>query len=303
MAYHSSSNNNNDSTLSAVSFTSSTASATGASFASSDDPVSSGHSSLLVSWRKIFESVYRCDSAAVIDGTSTCGSVANQALYQGVEVVLKTTSTCHNNSSCGSAGNLKDSVKDSMASKPFFEYQCFCDDDDFVVNNNNEDEDEQPQHCTTPAHFRSSSCWSTGSGEDRNERNKDGVSSNNDVRNKPAENEEEECCDEAVMVRRSKWEAHTKKFYSKINAPAPRVVTTLSSLATSTSNSRRQRPELSPKRDSSSLVLTPTEETTTTIHKKKNNAASNGMQSSSSSSLRCWIPNRTLVSESREEQE
>jgi len=295
MVYNSSSSNNNnnnnkDNTLSALSFTSSTASATGASFASSDDPVgdSSGHSSLLVSWRKIFESVYRCDSAAVVDGTSTCGSVANQALYQGVEVVLKTTT------SCGSAGNLKDSVKDSMASKPFFEYQCFCDDDDFVVNNSNEGEGEQQQqqqqHCTTPAHFRSSSCWSTGSGEDRNERNKDGVSSSNnnnnddDVRNKPSENNEgRECCEnEAVLVRRSKWEAHTKNFYSKINSPAPRVVTTLSDLNNNTV-------------------------TTTTNQKKKNNAAvaaaSNGMQSSSSPPLRCWIPNRTLVSESREEQE
>jgi hypothetical protein len=38
---------------------------------------------------KILESVYRCDSAAAIADAYSCGSLAQEALYQGVEVVYK----------------------------------------------------------------------------------------------------------------------------------------------------------------------------------------------------------------------
>ena len=38
---------------------------------------------------KIIESVYRCDSAAAIAEAYQCGSLAQEALYQGVEVVYK----------------------------------------------------------------------------------------------------------------------------------------------------------------------------------------------------------------------
>lgn len=204
-----------DNSSSPISFTSSTGSAAAASFVSKDDPT--GSSLMLATLKNIFDSVYRCDSAAVVDGASKCGSVANQALYQGVEVVLKTT-TCNNYDS-----NLKDSVKDSVASKPFFEYQCFCDDDDFVVNNDvcTTAADAKTQHVRAP---------STG-GESRNDFDPTTTSlfvTDEDVRN-----------EEAVAIRRSKWSAHTKNFYTKISSPTPRTVTTLSDVTTSPISRRR----------------------------------------------------------------
>lgn len=38
---------------------------------------------------KVIETVYRCDSAAVVAGAYHCGSLSREALYQGVEVVYK----------------------------------------------------------------------------------------------------------------------------------------------------------------------------------------------------------------------
>lgn len=232
-----------------MSFTSSTGSATGASFASADDP-SGSRSSMLVSLKKVFESVYKCDSLAIVDGASRCGSVANQALYQGVEVILKTTS-CSN--SYGTK-NLTDSVKESVASKPFFEFQCFCDDDDFIVNN--EVWRCNTIACTNPAtnnntaaksqHVRNGSSGSQISGESRNEHsNPSGATASlfvatdhDDAMRIDAVPEESE---EAVIIRRSKWTAHTKSFYSKISPPTQRVVTKLSDLETPTISPRRTR--------------------------------------------------------------
>jgi hypothetical protein len=38
---------------------------------------------------KVIETVYRCDSAAVVAGAYHCGSLTREALYQGVEVVYR----------------------------------------------------------------------------------------------------------------------------------------------------------------------------------------------------------------------
>jgi hypothetical protein len=249
-----------DNSSSALSFTSSTASATSSSFASSDDPT--GYSSLLLSARNIFESVYRCDSAAVIDGASKCGSVANQALYQGVEVVLKTT-TC--------SSNYGTNLKDSMASKPFFEYQCFCDDDDFASTCIGEDRNERnPSNGTLLATDDNNNTISSSNNDD-------------DVRTKAAN----EGFEEAVTIRRSKWTAHTQKFYSKISSPSPRVVTTLSDVTT-VSSSISPRRRLSIETVSSSF-------STANKNKSKSKITSTSMHSSPE-----WVP-RMVVSESREE--
>ena len=211
-------------------------------------PSSSSSPSLFLTMKTIFESVYKCDSAAMIDETSRCGSMANEALYQGVEVVLKKTAvTCGNGNSSSVAIGSSDNLKDSLASKPFFEYQCFCDDDDFLASSNNcsvpeactKDHQNDHQQQQKPLqiqwrHERGLSTISNNSGEDRNERNPSDSSlttkRGQEIRNTSLvladdETEDEEEC---VAIRRSKWTAHTKSFYSKINTPAQRDVTTLS---------------------------------------------------------------------------
>mmetsp|Transcript_5446 Transcript_5446/g.13681 ORF Transcript_5446/g.13681 Transcript_5446/m.13681 type:complete len:300 (-) Transcript_5446:590-1489(-) len=299
MVYYQSHRRENSS--SALSFTSSTGSATGASFTSTDDP-SGYYSSMLLSLKNIFDSVYRCDSAAVVDGASNCGSVANQALYQGVEVVLKTT-TC--NKGYGTK-NLTDSVKEAVASKPFVEYQCFCDDDDFIVNNevwrcntitstptNNTISDSAAK---SSQHIRAASIGSDGSGECRNERSNPSIAAtslfvateNDDAMRNNAVLEE---CEEAVTIRRSKWVAHTKNFYSKINSPNQRVVTTLSDItATSISPRRSLTVELVP------ALVSKIEDDMKSKGNTKNETV--GPKSLPVSSR--WVP-RKFISETREQ--
>ncbi|KAL3909726.1 MAG: hypothetical protein SGARI_002454 [Bacillariaceae sp.] len=65
----------------------------------------------------IIESVYRCDSAAVVAGAYQCGSVTREALYQGVEVVYK----------CDGEGFR-------TAAGDFYTHPCYCD------NNGNNDQ-------------------------------------------------------------------------------------------------------------------------------------------------------------------
>eukprot|EP00536_Pseudo-nitzschia_multiseries_P004559 jgi/Psemu1/10213/gm1.10213_g len=201
---------------SAISFTSSTVSTSGGSFVSTDDP--SGSSSFMNTMKNILKSVYRCDSAAVVDGgDSSCGSIAHQALYQGVEVILHKTT-------CNYGNDIGTTLKSSVASKPFFEYKCFCDDDDFVSedvysscmsmrehDNDNEDETND------------SSC----SGESRNERNRN-----------PSGCDDENERTGIFMSPNTPKNRHTaltpitKKFYSHINSPASREINRLYDMPT-----------------------------------------------------------------------
>mmetsp|Transcript_16112 Transcript_16112/g.44594 ORF Transcript_16112/g.44594 Transcript_16112/m.44594 type:complete len:250 (+) Transcript_16112:108-857(+) len=209
---------------SALSFTSSTVSTSGGSFMSNDDP--NGSSSFMTSMKNILKSVYRCDSAAVVDGgDSSCGSIANQALYQGVEVILRKTT-------CNYGNDIGKNLKSSVASKPFFEYKCFCDDDDFIT------EDAYPScmnggsgddtRITKSGHVRGDSSCTTSSGESRNERNPAGCD-DEDVRNERT----------GIFVspntpqnRHTALTTHTKKFYSQINSPASREVNRLYDMPT-----------------------------------------------------------------------
>jgi hypothetical protein len=65
---------------------------------------------------KIIENVYRCDSAAVVDSAYQCGSLATEALYQGVEVVYK----CDGDEFRKVAGD-------------FYTHQCYCGDGNPMV--------------------------------------------------------------------------------------------------------------------------------------------------------------------------
>jgi hypothetical protein len=60
---------------------------------------------------KVIETVYRCDSAAVVAGAYHCGSLTKEALYQGVEVVYK----------CDGDGFR-------TAATDFYAHQCYCGD-------------------------------------------------------------------------------------------------------------------------------------------------------------------------------
>jgi hypothetical protein len=72
--------------------------------------------------------VYRCDSAAVVAGAYQCGSLAREALYQGVEVVYK----------C-------DGDRFRTAAGDFYAHQCYCDDNnndqvEYLAQNHNASE-------------------------------------------------------------------------------------------------------------------------------------------------------------------
>jgi hypothetical protein len=74
---------------------------------------------------KVIETVYRCDSAAVVAGAYHCGSLTREALYQGVEVVYK----CDGDGFRAAAGDL-------------YARQCYCGDTEndqveFVASKNN----------------------------------------------------------------------------------------------------------------------------------------------------------------------
>ena len=179
--------------------------------------------------KKIFDSVYRCDSAAVVDSAYNCGSVANQALYQGVEVIYSTTTTatagtCSGSTSDSNANNLsssplQESWKSSVATKPLVVYQCFCDDDDFIDNE-----------------ISSLSSPHSSSADGRNPSSSSQVENcdDDDTRNSAA-TEEEETKKKRSNVHPPKPAAlktHTKAFYSKIYSPTHRAITRLYDLKT-----------------------------------------------------------------------
>lgn len=58
--------------------------------------------SFMVFLGKVIETVYRCDSAAVVASAYHCGSLTKEALYQGVEVVYK----CDGDGFRAAAGDL-----------------------------------------------------------------------------------------------------------------------------------------------------------------------------------------------------
>mmetsp|Transcript_2190 Transcript_2190/g.4611 ORF Transcript_2190/g.4611 Transcript_2190/m.4611 type:complete len:215 (+) Transcript_2190:2-646(+) len=180
--------------------------------------------------KNILKSVYRCDSAAVVDGDSSCGSVGNQALYQGVEVILRRTT-------CNYGNDIGDNLKSAVASKPFIEYKCFCDDDDFLA------EESYPARLSSTKNFQvcrgSSFTSSTGSGESRNERNpwgslmeytEDDQDDDDDVRNAAEGVHQTDSIFASPNTppnRHTQLTTHTRNFYSKINSPASRTTTKL----------------------------------------------------------------------------
>jgi hypothetical protein len=62
---------------------------------------------------KVIETVYRCDSAAVVAGAYHCGSLTKEALYQGVEVVYR----------CDEDGFR-------AVARDLYAHQCYCGDQD-----------------------------------------------------------------------------------------------------------------------------------------------------------------------------
>jgi hypothetical protein len=176
--------------------------------------------------KNIFDSVYRCDSAAVVDSAYNCGSVTNQALYQGVEVIYNTSTTATAGTCSGSGGSnsgsntnnnssspLQESWKSSVATKPLVVYQCFCDDDDFI---DNESSPLSSADGRNPPPSLVEDC------------------DDDDTRNSAATEEEEKkkkksnvCPPKPVALK-----THTKDFYSKIYSPTQRVITRLYDLKT-----------------------------------------------------------------------
>ena len=84
-----------------------------------------------VASKSLFVFQYFCDDDDFIITDESAAAIPDNAdtttatLYQRVDVILRTT-TCNNYD-----GNT---LKHSVASKPLFVYQCFCDDDDFIIN-------------------------------------------------------------------------------------------------------------------------------------------------------------------------
>ncbi|KAG7367587.1 hypothetical protein IV203_030258 [Nitzschia inconspicua] len=76
---------------------------------------------------RVIETVYRCDSAAVIASAYHCGSLTREALYQGVEVVYK----CDGDGFRTAAGD-------------FYAHQCYCGEEE------NHQEEFQAKNFTSP---------------------------------------------------------------------------------------------------------------------------------------------------------
>ena len=207
---------------------------------------------MMTTWsclKTVLETVYRCDSAAVVavrETASSCGSVAHQALYQGVEVIYTTTTTsnpCHttkthptNNTSSSSSSRIGDNsnattnsaVQTPTTETPFMVYQCFCDDDDFIAHttpsilvngNDDEDDDDDDDDDKDDSRNPTPSLLNEDCDDDDNRRSR--------------------CADdgserETIGVRQddppalvaARWKTHTKDFYAKIYAPTTQRVRT-----------------------------------------------------------------------------
>ncbi|VEU44810.1 unnamed protein product [Pseudo-nitzschia multistriata] len=225
-------------------FNPSMVSGSGASLVStSNDETPGSYSccSAVSSMKEILKSVYRCDSAAVVDGDASCGSTANQALYQGVEVILRKT-TC----------NYGNDLKTSVASRPFFEYRCFCDDDDFlpedVYSSPQVQQEAESRANKVFGHVRSGSTGTLSSGESRNEQNPTEASSENDQ----GESDERNAAEETVRTEADApstprpLRTHTRDFYSKIHSPTKRSITRLYDIVPASPSSFSRSPKSVP---------------------------------------------------------
>ena len=200
-------------------------------------------SAMMTTWsclKTVLETVYRCDSAAVVavrETASSCGSVAHQALYQGVEVIYTTTtssSPCHttkthptnNSSSSSRIGDNSNATTNSAmetptTETPFMVYQCFCDDDDFIahttpsilLNDNDDEEDDDDSRNPTPSFLNE------GCDDDDNRRSR---CADDEIEKETAGVRQ----DDPPALVAARWKTHTKDFYAKIYAPTTQRVRT-----------------------------------------------------------------------------
>eukprot|EP00751_Fragilariopsis_kerguelensis_P041115 CAMPEP_0171003062 /NCGR_PEP_ID=MMETSP0736-20130129/16619_1 /TAXON_ID=186038 /ORGANISM="Fragilariopsis kerguelensis, Strain L26-C5" /LENGTH=363 /DNA_ID=CAMNT_0011431647 /DNA_START=43 /DNA_END=1134 /DNA_ORIENTATION=- len=187
--------------------------------------------------QQIFENVYKCDSAAAVDNVYDCGSVASQALFQGVEVIYNTTATTVTTATSPCSRNGTTDPSDN--SKPNVVYQCFCDDNDFLENaeadvlldnrdalsskksGDDVDGHDDIRNSADQQEQQDQVAQQQQQGGEQEEDEEESPSISTEAVQHPTHNDG--CCRGlSTFVRPSRLKTHTKDFYTKMNSPTQR---------------------------------------------------------------------------------